>query len=506
MRVLVTETLDPDGAMHRWCTPDLEALGHEVLPLPTQELAPLLGPDGLAAWLLAVAEHMRPDLVVLCPPYDHVSRETLHRLTALGARPVAFCFDEPLFPVGTTRAAALGAYEHRFVTAPDRVQALPQPASWLRWAASPGAFRVRAKLSTGWSEAIRQAVVLVGRPYHRRVALVRALAERGLPVIVFGHGWDQHPVEPARVGPPLSGPEMHAVLGEAGVVLTTGDWESVEVPMVKYRLLEAAFCGGPQLVQRSPDLESYFEVGREVQAYDGLEDLIVSAEGLLADRSQAMAMAARAAARAKREHTWTVRLGEVVETLGLRGDGHKSGPPPAYLAGLALIAHDAERRGVEALAVEAFSIWDRLAPSATAAAGLARLTQAPEHSARALAHLARDPRPTAGLYSRLPTQVGTGLGQVGYLDPSPELLAMRLTALLAQPSAERVAAASDLVEALVGDPDLLVATAALLVPEEEEAAVPVWKHLFAAALWARPQHHDFSEHHARWRAAVDSLR
>jgi hypothetical protein len=51
VRIAITETLDPDGALARWASPDLMAMGHHVVPLPTQELAPVLGAHGLSAWI-----------------------------------------------------------------------------------------------------------------------------------------------------------------------------------------------------------------------------------------------------------------------------------------------------------------------------------------------------------------------------------------------------------------------------------------------------------------------
>lgn len=513
MRLLVTETLDPDGAMHRWCTPDLVELGHVALPLPTQELLPLLGPDGLAAWILAVAEHLRPDLVLLCPPYDHVSRTTLTKLAELGAQSIAYCFDEPIFAMGARREAGLAAYAHRFATAPDRVAALPQPARWLRWAASAAAFEPRVVLPERWREVLAGSLVLVGRPYQRRVELVSELAERGVPVVVFGHGWGGPPgleTWPGRgnpkVGGALTGPEMHAVLAGAGLVLTTGDWEGQALPMVKYRLLEAALCGAPQVVQRSPDLESYFEIGAELAAYETVDGLAEEALALLSDTPRAAAMAGRARARALREHTWSVRFGELQEAIG---GAERASPsevlssvPPAYLAGLALIAHDAERRGAVRLAEAAFSLWERLAPNPTACAGLARLGADAESARRALAHLEADPRATSGLYARLPTAVGTGLGQVGFLDPSPELLAMRLAALLDEPDTNALSEADAILAALSEQPELLVATAAVLVPEGSGESASRWRALFSAALDARTVTRDFDEHRPRWREAA----
>jgi len=104
MRIAIAETLDPDGALARWASPDLVALGHEVLPLPTQELASVLGTRGLSAWILAVAEAFAPDLLMVCPPYDHALSETWAACRARGAKVVGFAMDEPLFMAARARA------------------------------------------------------------------------------------------------------------------------------------------------------------------------------------------------------------------------------------------------------------------------------------------------------------------------------------------------------------------------------------------------------------------
>ncbi len=508
----MTETLDPDGAMASWATPGLAEAGHEALPLPTQELVPLLGADGLGALILAVAREWRPDLVLLCPPYDHVGRRTLHGLHALGVRPVAFAFDEPLFSDAryAVEPANWADYAHVFVAAPEVAERLCRKgvrASWLRWASSLAAFGTAAA-----GDGLRDRVLLVGRPYARRVELLAELSRRGLPLRVHGHGWWAHAdvLRGVELGGPLSGLAMHEALRTAGAVITTGDWEDQPVAMVKYRLLEAAFSGARQVAQFSPDLRAYFSA-EEVPHYESAEDLAHTLADILEHPKAASERAARAHRRALAEHTWQTRFVELLSALGVSATREQpSSPPSAYLVGLSLIAHDAERRGALALAREAFRRWAALTDDPTPEAGLARIALAEAdtgrltfHAAQALAKHARDPRNADGLYATLPTQVGTGLGAVGYLDPRPEYLALELSARIALDPVDAIA----FMTSLLPKPDLIVATAAILVPTPSPDEARAWRCLFEWALAASPIAHAHlqRDHAARWRSHLRDI-
>ncbi|MBL8787458.1 MAG: glycosyltransferase [Deltaproteobacteria bacterium] len=511
LRILVTETIDPDGAMVRWASPDLSGLGHVVLPLPTQEAAPVLGAHGLAAWLLAIGESFRPDLVLVCPPYDHAPASTWRALRSLGARVAAFCFDEPLYAGARARPEVrdayhevLAAFDRVYVTSPHHAFSLLNAgiaARHLRWAMSPLAL-APGPLPVSLAESLQRAVVFVGRAYERRLQLALELAQAGFPVHVFGHGWPRNPA--LVVHGPLEGPTMAAVLQTAGVVVTTGDWEAEPIPMVKVRLLEAALCGATQVAQEAPDLDGYFTAD-EVPRYGDTATLVAACHRLLADPSAALATASRAKTRALAEHTWTHRFQELALDLDLPGvsTGARPAftPPAAYTAVIAALAADAERRGALRLAASCHGLSGD-------AFGLARVlaasdpTAAAANAARALAQRRADPATTVGIYARVPTPA-PALGKVGFLDPSPELLATRLAALLA---ARDFPAASDLVSDLVADADLLTATAAILQADEDPTHRQVWQALFSSALGARPVDpvHQVA-HKSRWEAELLEL-
>src|SRR5262249_25140735 len=109
--------------------------------------------------------------------------------------------------------------------------------------------------------------------------------------------------------------QMLDLYSRARVVLTTADWESHAVPMVKHRLLDTAMLGAFQIAQEAPDLRGYFDE-HQVPSFAGSDELIAKVKPLLAEDCRPRARAARE--RSIREHTWTRRFPELVSGLDLK--------------------------------------------------------------------------------------------------------------------------------------------------------------------------------------------
>jgi hypothetical protein len=536
LRVAVAETWHPDGAMVGWLSGSAHPGRLEVLSVPTQEVLGLVGPDGLRAAWRAIAREFRPDLVLVHPPYDLLDAATVRAIQEAGARVIAHAFDEPLFaaarqdpalqPRFAEAAARFDAYLVTGIADVTSLASLGVSAAHLRFATSLAPFEVRAQLpaiTTPAGVPLSRAAVLVGRAYPRRQALVATLAGAGVPIIVFGRGWEEatrstDAPSPIGVGPPLSRAAMNAVLAEAGAVLTTGDWEEQQLPMVKYRLLEAAMLGGPQAVQAAPGLSDYFR-SDEVIAWSTPETCADVVRALLADPVAAREMAARARARVLDEHLADARLGELLERLGdaapapraIQGAGHGAGPSPsdAWAVLGALVAHDAERLGDLTLAEAAFARLFAATGSPDALAGLHRVALAGDGLPAAgcegpvvPAALAADSTAAVGLHLDASGLNGPGLGRLGHLDPTAERLA----------TAFALAPATALIEAArARAADTVIAMAAMLeVPAEQGLAAKerlAWSALVSAALEAQPGLLGATQaaHRPRWEAALAAL-
>lgn len=408
--VAFSMTIDPEGAMHDWV--DLPE-GWALLPVPTQEAVHLLGPRAYQELLVDLAECERPALLVTHPPYDWLGPATADRLRAAGTRVLGYAFDDELFAAsyGPATWEALARTYDRYVTTHD-----------VLWASAP--------LPSLPEREPEHDVVLVGRAYPRRRALVEALRNAGLSVAVRGHGW------PEGFAPRE---EMLELYSRAAVVLTTADWEHRAVPMVKHRLLEAAQLGVFQVAQDAPDLRRYFSAD-EVPSFRDAAELITVVRAALADPAGRRARARAARQRALAEHTWTVRFAELCGPLAF------ADPPPGTKPGHSLLfdqlilalASRAEADGrVAAAAALARVLLARQPDEPTAAAILGRCLRDQGRSEAALPWLrlaaAAEATPcAAALHAALPhCGVGTGLGRLGLLPPAAEPTIHQLAALLA---------------------------------------------------------------------------
>jgi Glycosyl transferases group 1 len=419
MRAAFSMTIDPEGAMHDWV--DLPA-GWDLLRVPTQELVHLVGPHAYQEALIDLCERERPEVLVTHPPYDWLDPATAARIRAAGTRLVAYAFDDEIFAAeySTTGRAEIAQIYDRYVTTRE-----------VRWATRP--------LEPLPERPAQIDVVLVGRAYERRRALVQALRAAGIRVETRGLGWPEGFV--SRAG-------MLDLYSRAAVVLTTADWEHRAVPMVKHRLLDTAMLGAFQIAQEAPDLRGYFDED-EVPSFAGADELVAKVEAARANGDERRRRAQAARARALAEHTWNRRFPELISGLTLEPQKQhdRSCFFSALVAGLASRAETEGRIGAaEALWREAEQRGNQDAPAA-----LGRCLRDLGRHEEAVEYLRR--RTTAAtcagsIHATLASHGGgVGLGRLGLLPPAAEP-AMLLVASLVELG--RIAEAAQVLDGLDG--------------------------------------------------------
>ncbi|MSP59191.1 MAG: glycosyltransferase family 1 protein [Myxococcales bacterium] len=426
-RVAFSMTIDPDGAMHDWVDlPD----GWSLVRVPTQEAIHLIGITAYQALVIDLCARERIDVLVTHPPYDYLSPSVAERIRGSGTRIVGYAFDDEIFAAGydaSTRSAIAQIYD-RYATTRE-----------VRWATAP--------LPALQEAETEYDVVLAGRAYARREAMVAALRAAGLRVAVRGHGWPEGFASRA---------EMCALYARAAVVLTTADWESRAVPMVKHRLLDAAMLGAFQVAQEAPDLRAYFSVD-EVPSFADAGELIARVREALADPEGRRKRALAARQRALAEHTWQHRFLELIAPLALGPER----PPPAteersllldqLLCALASRAESTGRPGAAAALYRERLVRD--ATDAGVAAGLGRCLRDLDQPDVALPWLraaaaADYPTCAAAVHATVPSfGVGTGLGRLGLLPPAVEPTVFLIATLVEIGRPDEAAAVLDAIAA-----------------------------------------------------------
>ncbi|MGH3008132.1 MAG: glycosyltransferase family protein [Gaiellaceae bacterium] len=158
----------------------------------------------------------------------------------------------------------------------------------------------------------------LGRLQHARGNdLLERAAERA-PIEFWGYLVDDRsPASPfaRRYHGEAWGLEMYRVLREARIVVNR-HIDVAENNANNMRLYEATGVGSLLLTDTKQNLDELFEVGREVVAYRDENELVEAVEYYLAHEDERAAIAAAGERRTLREHTYAVRMRELVEILG----------------------------------------------------------------------------------------------------------------------------------------------------------------------------------------------
>lgn len=175
---------------------------------------------------------------------------------------------------------------------------------------------VRARVGEPARKWVCTFVGGISPSHHRGTALLTSVAETGL-VDFFGYGKDT-----LRVGSPITarhhgerwGLDMYRALAESRVTLNR-HIDVAERYANNMRLYEATGMGAMLLTDAKENLGELFEVGREVVAYDSAEEAVEMVRYYAEHDDERERIAKAGQARTLRDHTYELRMKELVEIL-----------------------------------------------------------------------------------------------------------------------------------------------------------------------------------------------
>jgi spore maturation protein CgeB len=167
-------------------------------------------------------------------------------------------------------------------------------------------------------------VAVVGNMYPYRALLLEHLpADARLKIYGnFPPGLaGRHPrLAAAYTGTYVTKREKMLAFGGAKVVLNSLHY--AELQGVNLRLFEATAAGGFVLTSAVPGLEDYYEPGKEVAVFDTIDELRAAIAHFLERDEERAEIAAAGQVRAHRDHSYAVRLREMLAICGVgEGDG-----------------------------------------------------------------------------------------------------------------------------------------------------------------------------------------
>lgn len=174
-----------------------------------------------------------------------------------------------------------------------------------------------------WHKPIGEAgvdehIVVVGNLYPTRAKLLMRLHEAGVPLSLYGSGFPRW-FEPGSLAPLHTGQVVYRedkarVFRQARGVLN--NLHPAEMSSVNCRLFEAAASGGAVLCERRDALAELFEDDTEVLGFESFEELLTHCQTLLGDPALGRRIGDAASARALAEHTFQIRLRQILEIVG----------------------------------------------------------------------------------------------------------------------------------------------------------------------------------------------
>lgn len=155
-------------------------------------------------------------------------------------------------------------------------------------------------------------VSFAGQCYGNRPEMIRHLKEEGIHVEAFGFGWPKGP---------LSTEEMVRLYSRSRINLGFGGVEGhKETFCLKGRDFEIPMSGGLYLTEYHAELENAYDIGNEIVAYRGFDDLVDKIKWLLSHPNEAEAIRQAGRRRALMEHTWEGRFERILSLLCLLSD------------------------------------------------------------------------------------------------------------------------------------------------------------------------------------------
>lgn len=270
-----------------------------------------------AAWVRSVRD-FQPDLVLVT--HGHLPPDIVDRLRKVTTAKIALWFPDHLANLGRQYVLA-SSFDAWFFKDPYMASTFSQKlglnAHYLPEACNPLWHR-RTELTEDERLKYGCDLVTASNMYYYRARSLEMFRDYDLKIWGVSYPrWLKSPLRGAYQDVYVAEAEKAKAFNAARIVLNTMHYGEIEG--VNCRLFEAAGCGAFQIADWKPALPELFEPEREIVTFRTRQELKEKVDYYLARPEECREIAARACARAHRDHTYEKRLERMFELMGLSG-------------------------------------------------------------------------------------------------------------------------------------------------------------------------------------------
>lgn len=262
-----------------------------------------------------LSRNFQPD-VVLIMKGEGLDSATIERMKeATHAKLVLWYPDDPRY-YDTIIKRIIGSFDYVFTMSP-RAVGIYREMGVKNVACLPGAcdptFHRKLELTAPDQSRYSCDILFVGTYYPRRARFIKALRKAGLRLRIYGDYWNLLWMGKGTK-PAIPAPEMVKSFNAAKIVLNVHANSDVAYK-VNSRTFEATGCGAFVLTDRVYGLNDYFDVGKELACYENERELVELAKYYLDSDKEREEVSQRGHERAYRDHTYALRLTQLLGAL-----------------------------------------------------------------------------------------------------------------------------------------------------------------------------------------------
>lgn len=310
------------GTEYAAFVPALARIGHEVVHFDSWKKDRFANYAELNQALLEVVEQERPNIMLTVQRDYEIWLETLQIIQARkDVATISWTTDDSWKYREVSRFIGI-AYHAMTTTYADCVERYHQDGILnvllTQWAANPEILQAPLLASE-----CQHPVSFVGAAHGDRQQKIAALRSQGIEVKCFGYGWSSGSVEAK---------EIPRIVRESVISLNFANAYK-GANQVKARTFEVPGAGGFLLTESASGLEHSYADGQEVVTFSDIDDLAKKIRYFLAKPIERDAIAQAGFMRTQREHTYDLRMKELLEfALQARDRWLADHPQPVHVS------------------------------------------------------------------------------------------------------------------------------------------------------------------------------